>query len=72
MLGMQLYLHTSPPQEGQLNFDLSQLEAAAQPYYDLGLVWDYGERVVDTDHHILLVVAMETIDLGEMEEDREG
>ena len=46
-----------------LNSDLSRLEAAAQPYNELGLVWDCSERVVDTDHHILLVVAIEMIDL---------
>ena len=62
MLGMQVYLDPSY-QQGQMNSDLSRLEAAAQPYDELGLVWDCGERVVDTDHHILLVVAIETIDL---------
>ena len=64
MLRMQVYLDPSHPQQGQLNSDLSRLEAAAQPYDELGLVWDCGERVVDTDHHILLVV--------EMEEEKEG
>ena len=53
---MQVYLDLSHPQQGQLNPDLSRLEAAAQPYDSFG-------TVVDTDHHILLVVALETIDL---------
>ena len=62
VLRMQVYLDPSYSPQGQLNSDLSQLEAAAQPYDKLGLVWDCGERVIDTDHHIL-VVAIETIDL---------
>ena len=60
---MQVHLDPSHPRQGQLNSHLSRLEAAAQPYDEFGLVWDCGERVVDTDHHILLVVAIETIDL---------
>ena len=60
---MQSVPQPSHHQQGQPNSDLSQLEATAQPYDELGLVWDCGERVVDTDHHILLVVAIETIDL---------
>ena len=63
MLRMQVYLDPSHPQQGQLNSDLSRLEAAAQPYDELGLVRDCGEWVVDTDHHRLLVVAIETTDL---------
>ena len=59
MLRMQVYLDPSHPQQGQLHSDLSQLE----PYDELGLVRDCGERVVDTDHHRLLVVAIETTDL---------
>ena len=60
---MQVYLDPSHPQQGQLNADLSRLEAVAQPYNELGIVWDCGEMVVDTDHLILLVVAIETLDL---------
>ena len=58
-----MYLDLSHPQQGQPNSDLPRLEGAAQPHDEFGLVWDCGERVVDTDHLILLVVAIETIDL---------
>ena len=56
MLRMQVYLEPSHPQQGQLN-------SVDKPYDELGLVWDCGERVVDTDHHILMVVAIKMIDL---------
>ena len=49
---MQVYLDPSHPQQGQLHSDLSRLEAVAQPYDELGLVWDCGARVIDTDNHI--------------------
>ena len=60
---MQVYLNLSHPQQRQPNSDLSRLEGAAQPHNEFGLVWDCSERVVDSDHLILLVVAIETIDL---------
>ena len=51
---MQVYLDPSHPQQGQLNSDLSRLEAAAQPYNEFGLVWDCGETQTITYSWLLL------------------
>ena len=71
-IGMQTYLNLSHPQQGQPNPDLSRLEGAAQPHDEFGLIRDGGERVVNPEHLVLLVVAIETIDLRETGEGRKG
>ena len=54
LLRMQVYCDPSHPHQGQLNSDLSQLEATAQPYDELGHVWDCGETQTITYSWLLL------------------
>ena len=58
------HLRVLHSQERETNSDLSCLKSSTQSYDELCLFRHGGEVVIESTHLILLVVAIETVDLG--------
>ena len=57
------YLHFSYSEQKEFNSELPRLEGTAHSHNHLGLVGNSGESVVETEEFVLLVIAVDTVDL---------